>query len=102
MHLFRITQEAVANAVRHSAASKIWIKIDINEDELTLQIEDNGKGMGQRQPSKSGGMGLRTMRYRAQAIGAILSIEPRLGGGTRVRCQMKIEHETATHHQHAK
>jgi len=98
MHLFRITQEAVANAVRHAAATKVWIKIDLNADELTLQIEDNGRGMGQRQPSKGGGMGLRTMRYRAQAIGATLHIEPRLGGGTRVRCQMKVAHEPTTQH----
>jgi len=102
MHLFRITQEAVANAVRHAAASKIWIKLDLTGDTLSLQIEDNGRGMGMhRVPSRSGGMGLRTMRYRAQAVGAELHIEPRLGGGTRVRCQMKVKHETATHHLHA-
>jgi|JI6StandDraft_1071083.scaffolds.fasta_scaffold03011_2 signal transduction histidine kinase len=102
MHLFRITQEAVANAVRHASASKIWIKLDLRGDVLTLQIEDDGRGMGHhRVPSKGGGMGLRTMRYRAQAIGATLHIEPRLGGGTRVRCQMKIEIVPATQHSHA-
>lgn len=91
MHLYRIAQEAVANAVRHGKCTSIIIKIELSGQDLTLMIEDNGKGISNRPNSRDGGMGLRTMRYRAQAIGANLQIEPRLGGGTRVRCQLKVE-----------
>jgi signal transduction histidine kinase len=97
MHLYRIAQEAVANAVRHGQARNILIKIELNDQTLTLIIEDDGKGMDPRAIRKAEGMGLRTMRYRAQAIGAELHFEPRMAGGTRVRCQLKIEHAPDTH-----
>ncbi len=97
MHLYRIAQEAVANAVRHGQARNILIKIELNDQTLTLIIEDDGKGMDPRAIRKAEGMGLRTMRYRAQAIGAELHFEPRLSGGTRVRCQLRIQHTPTTH-----
>lgn len=102
MHLYRIAQEAVANAVRHGGARNIHIKIELNQTQLGLVIEDDGKGMDYRAVRKAEGMGLRTMRYRAQAIGAQLSFEPCLSGGTRVRCQLNIEHNPSTQdHLHA-
>jgi signal transduction histidine kinase len=100
MHLYRIAQEAVANAVRHGQAKNIQVKVELNELTLNLIIEDDGKGMDFRAIRKAEGMGLRTMRYRAQAIGAELHFEPRLGGGTRIRCQLKIEHESDNHSEH--
>ena len=96
MHLYRIAQEAVANAVRHGEARHIQIRIELNESQLVLIIEDDGKGLDYRAIRKAEGMGLRTMRYRAQAIGANLTFEPCLSGGTRVRCQMNIEHSPST------
>jgi len=98
MHLYRIAQEAVANATHHGQAKTIIIKIDLSADQLSLTIEDDGKGMGLHSMRKTEGMGLRTMRYRAQAIGAELFFEPRLMGGTRIRCQLKIEHDPITQH----
>lgn len=97
MHLYRIAQEAVANAVRHGRARNILIKIELHGQSLHLIIEDDGKGMDPRAIRKAEGMGLRTMHYRAQAIGADLHFEPKLSGGTRVRCQLKIEHTPTTH-----
>ncbi len=97
MHLYRIAQEAVANAVRHGQAGNILLKIELNETHLSLIIEDDGKGLDPQALRKAEGMGLRTMRYRAQAIGAALYFEPRLAGGTRIRCQLKIEHDPTTH-----
>jgi signal transduction histidine kinase len=97
MHLYRIVQEAVANAVRHGQARNILINIELSDTQLSLIIEDDGKGMPFQAVRKADGMGLRTMRYRAQAIGASLYFEPRLAGGTRIRCQLKIEHTPTTH-----
>lgn len=96
MHLYRIAQEAVANAVRHGEARHIQIRIELNDLQLGLIIKDDGKGMDYRAVRKAEGMGLRTMRYRAQAIGAMLTFEPCLSGGTRVRCQLNIEHDPST------
>lgn len=86
MHLYRISQEAVANAVKHSGATQITISLDATGSRLELRIEDNGVGMPAQAGNGLAGMGLRTMRYRAHAMGATLDIEPRPGGGTLVRC----------------
>ena len=90
MHLYRIAQEAVNNAVKHSGASEISITLRAMGDLLELRIEDNGKGLAPRKSDRSEGLGLRTMRYRAQALGTGIEFEPRPEGGTSVSCVMKV------------
>lgn len=87
MHLYRIAQEAVCNAVRHSGARNIQITLDWGNGETALTVEDDGKGMS-RDASRAGGMGLRTMRYRAGLIGGKLEVGPGAGGGVRVACRL--------------
>lgn len=87
MHLYRIAQEAVANALKHSEATAITIHLKHPGDDLELRIEDNGIGLPAK-PPESRGMGLRTMRYRAQAIGSTLETGPREGGGTSISCRL--------------
>lgn len=87
MNLYRIAQEAVGNAVRHGKARKLVIGLAVTAQGLELSIEDDGLGMP-AENKKSDGMGLRTMRYRAQALGAVLEIKTRPGGGTTVLCRM--------------
>lgn len=98
MHLYRIAQEAVANAVRHGNARNIWIKLSLQNNQLTLIIEDDGNGINHKAVKASSGMGLRTMKYRAQTIGARLFFEPRLNGGFRVRCHLSIQLDPPTSH----
>lgn len=90
MHLYRIAQEAVANAVRHGEAAEVVIVMQSDGETLELIVEDNGKGMPPVSRISGEGMGLRTMNYRAQALGATLNLEPRDGGGTRVCCRMNL------------
>ncbi len=91
MHLYRIAQEAVANALKHSEATTISISLRHIDEDLELRIEDNGIGLPAT-PSTGKGMGLRTMRYRAQAIGSTLETSPREGGGTSIRCRLNTQH----------
>lgn len=98
MHLYRIAQEAVANAVRHGQARHIDISLRCNGNDLELRIADDGSGMKLNGKSADAGMGLRTMRYRAEALGARLEINPRIGGGTTVRCLMPLEPVTEEDH----
>lgn len=91
MHLYRIAQEAVANAVRHSGATLIVISLEAHNGILELRIEDNGCGLEASRRSPREGMGLRTMRYRAQALGAEFVIKSRLAGGTVVVCQLQVK-----------
>ena len=85
IHLYRITQEALANAVRHARPSRIEVTLVQDVDALILTISDDGIGIDLAH-IKSGGMGLHTMQHRAQAIGARLEIAARASGGTEIRC----------------
>lgn len=83
-HLYRIAQEAVSNAVRHGHASRIAVELRGSDGELSLQVQDNGSGRPAEFPA--GGMGLRTMAYRAQILAGQLTVAPAPGGGTRIVC----------------
>lgn len=85
MHLYRICQEALNNAVKHSDADLVVIELKQEEGLLIISIEDNGKGLRE---VESQGMGLRIMAFRAQMINATLNIEERAGGGTLVSCSL--------------
>jgi len=91
MHLYRIAQEAVANAVKHSDATKIRIALKLEDNGLELRVEDNGKGIQETEKMRGEGMGLRTMLYRAQALQARLAIEQRSQGGTLVSCRLPLK-----------
>jgi two-component system, LuxR family, sensor kinase FixL len=85
-HLFRITQEAVSNAVRHGRASTILIALHRGSGNRTkLSVADNGLGI-KPPASRAAGMGLKIMAYRAKVIGGTLEISARQIGGTQVVC----------------
>ncbi|MCX6852155.1 MAG: sensor histidine kinase [Verrucomicrobia bacterium] len=90
MHLYRIAQEAVANAVRHGRAREIVIALNRHGDVLEMRLEDDGVGMAADKTPAVTGMGLRTMRYRAQSVGASFAITPRSTGGTCVCCRLRL------------
>lgn len=81
--LYRIAQEAVSNAIRHSKCSTISIDVDVACDRVELCITDDG--IGAPPAGRVGGVGLTTMRSRAARIGGLLSMERPEQGGTRVR-----------------
>ena len=84
-HLFRLAQEAVSNAVKHSKATQISLQFKKDADRLYLGISDNGIGIPP-EPFKGRGMGMRIMRSRAGMIGGTLTVEQNLSGGTTVIC----------------
>lgn len=91
MHLYRIAQEAVANSVRHSGAREVVLSLLSDGTKIELRVDDNGCGLSNSAVSKPSGMGLRTMRYRAHALGAELNVLPRAGGGTSMCCRLQIQ-----------
>ncbi|MFA6921191.1 MAG: PAS domain-containing protein [Gallionella sp.] len=86
LNLFRIVQEAVNNAVRHSGAQHVTISLSLNNNILCISIRDDGSGFVdpdiQREASQ--GMGLKFMQYRANLIGATLKFIFPATGGTEV------------------
>lgn len=88
MHLYRIAQESVANAIKHGQARHVFITLEYVKDVLRLRVDDDGKGFFGK-PSTVSGMGMRTMAYRARLIGATLEIQERDGPGTCVWCEIR-------------
>ncbi len=97
VHLYRIAQEAISNAVRHGRASAVSISMDRDGgDTLVLRIADNGCGFSKSGPSDKG-MGLRIMSYRARMIEAEIDIGTRTEGGTahgaEISCRCRIDRD---------
>jgi PAS domain S-box-containing protein len=87
-HLYRIAQEAVNNALKHSGARRILLSLHRYRSRLELRVMDDGRGLNAR-PSSLDGVGLRVMRFRADLIGATLDLNSRKGRGTRVCCILR-------------
>jgi signal transduction histidine kinase len=86
IHILRIVQEAINNAIKHGRATTVSICLKNINKRLLLEIEDNGAGFPQK-PNKKG-MGLDIMKYRASMIGASFEINSTKGAGTTIRCRM--------------
>jgi len=89
IQIYRIAQEAMTNAIRHSDAELIELTLQVVDGFLELGIRDDGKGMS-RDPDDTG-MGLMTMRRRAEMIDGEFSIQTSSGGGTRIRCRVPLD-----------
>jgi signal transduction histidine kinase len=99
--LYRIVQEALTNAAKHSKASRVWIRIGRKNGIFCCSIEDDGKGFDVRavqSDSKRRGLGLIGMQERLNAIGGTLSIDSALGRGTRLLIQLPSEASNAYSH----
>jgi signal transduction histidine kinase len=78
---FRITQEALTNATRHAQASLVRVAIDADHDTLRVRVHDDGRGC-QPTVEAGNGIGLMSMRLRAEAVGGTLSMQSAPGGTT--------------------
>jgi PAS domain S-box-containing protein len=84
--LYRITQEALNNAVVHSNADNIDVTVVIDARSVRVKVADDGRGLS-ADSGQRGGLGVETMRYRATALHARLLIEATPSGGTAVICE---------------
>nr|MBA3651760.1 PAS domain S-box protein [Chthoniobacterales bacterium] len=84
LNFYRIAQEAVTNALKNGKASVITIKLTRDRKGLCLSVKDNGKGFSVSKTRS--GMGLHIMKYRADVIGAELTVESADGKGAKVVC----------------
>ncbi len=98
LHLYRIAQEAMNNAVKHGRASCILVKLISDGQSITLSVEDNGTGL--RKPagdsahlagSHKSGLGLETMRFRARSLGGTFKVRQGAQGGASVICTVPTQ-----------
>jgi PAS domain S-box-containing protein len=85
-HLYRIAQEAVHNALKHSRATRIDLELVSQTDNVELKVRDNGIGFPVATHSR--GLGLHTMEQRARLVGGQLSVQNQPHGGVLVICSV--------------
>ena len=100
--LYRIVQEALTNAAKHSKASRVWIRIGRKNRLFYCSIEDDGIGFDLRSVQSEGkreGLGLIGMQERLNGIGGTLCIETAIGRGTKLLIQLPVEALDANSHR---
>jgi DNA-binding LacI/PurR family transcriptional regulator/signal transduction histidine kinase len=88
LHLYRIAQEAINNAVKHANPDTIEIHFSPGKEKMELRISDNGTGI-RDDFERSMGLGIKSMRYRSNIIGGIFEIKKNDVSGTSVRCSVR-------------
>ena len=100
-NIYRVVQEAVNNAIKYAASNFILVTIHVQENMLSIVVDDDGKGFddsitpGEPLPSSEGGMGLFFMKERISYINGRLFINSRKGKGTRVTINYPMSSEEA-------
>ena len=95
-NLLRISQEAITNAMKHSGASQINVRLSGGPEAVQLAIEDNGHGFDPHVSTLSRGFGLISMQERADRIGGDLTILTKPGAGTKIHLLLPIPRTTKT------
>ena len=89
--LYRVAQEAVANALRHGAPTAIGVRLHLSVDSATLEVNDDGTGFDPLVAARVGqGLGIFSMRERVALVGGTFELVSRPGSGTTVRASVPI------------
>lgn len=104
LQLIRIIQESLSNVRKHSGATLVVVRLSVGADEVSLAVEDNGRGFDTA--AAAGGIpsprfGLMTMRERAESLGGELQVESTIEGGTRLRARIPPHQNGALAHVRA-
>jgi signal transduction histidine kinase len=86
--IYRVAQEAIGNALRHSGARHVTVSLSQRQRSVVLEVLDDGRGFEMSAPDA--GLGLASMRERARSAGARFTITSAKGSGTRVRLSIRV------------
>jgi len=98
--VYRVVQEALSNALRHSGADHIDVRLQVQGEEphrrIVIEVEDDGRGFDPDRmvTAEGGGLGLIGMQERAAIVGGVLEIESEPGKGTLIRMEIPLEEES--------
>ena len=90
IHLYRIAQEAINNAIKHGKANEVLVSLDTVRNKTVLTVKDDGKS-SVCDPEEDTGMGSHILRYRAELINASIDIRKTPTGGTVLTCSIRSE-----------
>jgi signal transduction histidine kinase len=92
VQLIRLIQEALTNVRKHSQASKAWVRVDREDGNVLITIEDDGAGFDPAAHDRDGWprFGLQMMRERAEGVGGSLDVDSIAGKGTQVSVSMPL------------
>jgi len=88
---FRIVQEALTNVARHAGPATATVRISYGDRDLSVQVDDDGRGLSAHESAPGSGKGIVGMRERVTALGGELQAGPRPGGGFRVRACLPLD-----------
>jgi signal transduction histidine kinase len=88
--LFWITQEALNNVVKHARAQGVTVRLELGDEEVRLEVRDDGAGFELTKAERSGGVGLRSLQERVARIPGELVIESAPGEGTSVKVRARV------------
>jgi len=94
--VFRLFQETLTNVARHAQATRVTAELEVTDDELRLQVRDNGRGISTTEIGNSKSLGLLGMRERVQQLNGQLSISGAPGQGTTVLIRVPLDGDGAT------
>jgi signal transduction histidine kinase len=94
--LFRVLQEATSNAVKHSGADSVGVRLWDDDGEIHLQVHDSGKGFDLNVALQGEGLGLTSMRERVRLLNGNITIESKSGTGTTIHVRVPRESEYQT------
>jgi len=89
--LIRIIQEALSNVRKHAHAGEVWLVLGQTNDDLVLEVRDDGQGFSQQDITTASRHGLRSMRERSELIGADLQVISLPGRGATVRVRLPVQ-----------
>jgi signal transduction histidine kinase len=85
---YRIIQELVNNAVKHAAASQVFVQLTINTDKVRITVEDDGKGFDKNKIKQTKGAGMANIDYRVQYFNGEIDLVTSPGNGTSVNIEL--------------
>jgi PAS domain S-box-containing protein len=94
--LFRVLQEALHNAAKHSGVKRIEVQLHEESDEIHLTIKDWGKGFDVEAAKKGGGLGLTSMQERVRSVNGKIAIESKLMGGATIEVRVPLKSQQAS------
>ena len=89
--LYRVFQEFINNTTKHAEAKNIIINIEQNDEQLILEISDDGKGFDIEKMKFTDGRGMDTMKTRIETFGGKSVLNSTIGEGTKLQIKFKWE-----------